>query len=54
MALTDILYRVDDDVLVTGLMFSTFFGGHDPSWALRRQAAFSVTFSFSGMLKPND
>jgi hypothetical protein len=48
MALTDILYRVDDDVLVTGLMFSTFFGGHDPSWALRRQAAFFRDLQFFG------
>jgi hypothetical protein len=30
---TDILYRVNENVLVHGLMFSTFFGGHDPSWA---------------------
>jgi polysaccharide lyase-like protein len=35
------LYRVVDNVLVTGLMFSTFFGGHDPSWASpRMQSAF--------------
>jgi hypothetical protein len=44
---TDILYRVSDDVLVAGLMFSTFFGGHDPSWASpRTQSAFFRNFQF--------
>jgi hypothetical protein len=45
---TDILYRVDDNVLVAGLMFSTFFGGHDPSWASPlTQKAFFRDFQFS-------
>jgi hypothetical protein len=46
---TDILYRVSDDVLVSGLMFSTFFGGHDPSWASpRTQSSFFRDFRFYG------
>src|SRR6266550_5952323 len=46
---SDILYRVADNVLVAGLMFSTFFGGHDPSWASpRTQAAFFRDFQFFG------
>jgi hypothetical protein len=46
---TDILYRVSDDVLVAGLMFSTFFGGHDTSWASpRTQSAFFRNFQFFG------
>jgi hypothetical protein len=46
---TDMLYRVSDSVLVAGLMFSTFFGGHDPSWASpRTQAAFFRNFQFFG------
>jgi hypothetical protein len=46
---TDIFYRVSDDVLVAGLMFSTFFGGHDPSWASpRTQSAFFRNFQFFG------
>jgi hypothetical protein len=48
----DILYRVNDDVLVAGLMFSTFFGGHDPSWASpRTQSAFFRNFQFFGVPK---
>lgn len=44
---TDMLYRVDSSVLVGGLMFSTFFGGHDPSWASpQTQAAFFRNFEF--------
>jgi len=46
---TDILYRVDDNVLVAGLMFSTFFGGHDPSWASpNTQKAFFRNIEFFG------
>ena len=46
---SDMLYRVADNVLVTGLMFSTFFGGHDPSWASpRTQSAFFRNFQFFG------
>jgi hypothetical protein len=49
---TDIFYRVSDDVLVAGLMFSTFFGGHDPSWASpRTQSAFFRNFQFFGNAK---
>ena len=45
----DMLYRVADNVLVAGLMFSTFFGGHDPSWASpRTQAGFFRNFQFFG------
>jgi len=45
----DMLYRINDDVFVAGLMFSTFFGGHDPSWASpRSQAAFFRNFQFFG------
>lgn len=29
----DIVYRTTDDVTIDGLMFSTFFGGGDKSWA---------------------
>jgi hypothetical protein len=43
------LYRVNSNVLVTGLMFSTFFGGHDPSWASpKTQMAFFRNFQFFG------
>jgi len=46
---TNMLYRVSDDVLVAGLMFSTFFGGHDPSWASpRTQSTFFRNFEFYG------
>jgi hypothetical protein len=46
---TDMLYRVNSNVLVTGLMFSTFFGGHDPSWASpKMQKAFFRDFHFFG------
>src|SRR6266446_1498905 len=46
---TDILYRVSNSVLVAGLMFSTFFGGHDLSWASPlRQIAFFRDFQFFG------
>jgi hypothetical protein len=46
---SDISYRVVDSVLVTGLMFSTFFGGHDPTWASpRTQSAFFRNFQFFG------
>jgi hypothetical protein len=46
---SDMLYRVTDNVLVAGLMFSTFFGGHDPSWASpRTQSAFFRNFEFFG------
>jgi hypothetical protein len=46
---TDMLYRVDSNVLVTGLMFSTFFGGHDPSWASpKTQIALFRNFQFFG------
>jgi hypothetical protein len=49
---SDMLYRVADNVLVSGLMFSTFFGGHDPSWAPpRTQAAFFRNFQFFGSAK---
>lgn len=49
---TDIFYRVSDDVLVAGLMFSTFFGGHDPSWASSRtQSAFFRNIQFFGNAK---
>lgn len=30
---TDIVFRRDPEVRIEGLMFSTFFGGQDPSWA---------------------
>ena len=30
---SDVAYRVQPDVDVAGLMFTTFFGGSDPSWA---------------------
>jgi len=43
------LYRVNDNVLVSGLMFSTFFGGHDPSWASpKTQIASFRNFQFFG------
>jgi hypothetical protein len=46
---TDMLYRVNNNVLVSGLMFSTFFGGHDPSWASpKTQVAFFRNFQFFG------
>ena len=46
---SDMLYRVSDNVLVAGLMFSTFLGGHDPSWASpRTQSAFFRNFEFFG------
>jgi hypothetical protein len=46
---TDILYRVNNYVFVTGLMFSTFFGGHDPSWASpKTQMASFRNFQFFG------
>ena len=46
---TDVLYRVADNVSVAGLMFSTFFGGHDPSWASpRAQSIFFRNFQFFG------
>lgn len=46
---TDMLYRVSNYVLVAGLMFSTFFGGHDPSWASpKTQAAYFRNFQFFG------
>jgi hypothetical protein len=46
---TDMLYRVNSNVLVTGLMFSTFFGGHDPSWASpKTQMALFRNFQFFG------
>jgi len=46
---TDMLYRVNDNVLVSGLMFSTFFGGHDPSWASpKTQIASFRNFQFFG------
>jgi hypothetical protein len=46
---SDMLYRVADSVLVAGLMFSTFFGGHDPSWASPgTQAAFFRNFQSFG------
>jgi hypothetical protein len=45
----DIVYRVDEEVLVAGLMFSTFFGGHDPSWSSpNTQKAFFNNFQFFG------
>ena len=50
---TDMLYRVNDNVLVNGLMFSTFFGGHDPSWASpKTQMAFFRNFQFFASTKP--
>jgi hypothetical protein len=46
---SDMLYRLADSVSVAGLMFSTFFGGHDPSWASpRTQTAFFRNFQFFG------
>ncbi|MDX1540346.1 MAG: hypothetical protein R3349_02970 [Geminicoccaceae bacterium] len=30
---TDVAYRTVDDIHISGLMFSTFFGGSDRSWA---------------------
>jgi hypothetical protein len=30
---TDIIFRMSNSVRISGLIFSTFFGGHDPSWA---------------------
>jgi hypothetical protein len=46
---TDMVYRTNNDVLVTGLMFSTFFGGHDPSWASpKTQQATFRNFQFRG------
>jgi hypothetical protein len=30
---TDLVFRLSNNVKVAGLIFSTFFGGHDPSWA---------------------
>lgn len=29
----DLIFRPDQELRIEGLMFSTFFGGHDPSWA---------------------
>ena len=29
-------FRDDPDVAIDGLAFSTFFGGHDPTWAAER------------------
>ena len=49
----DMLYRVDDNVLVNGLMFSTFFGGHDPSWASpKTQVALFRNFQFFASAAP--
>lgn len=46
---TDMVYRVNDSVLVAGLMFSTFFGGHDASWASpKTQVASFRNFQFFG------
>lgn len=46
---TDMLYRVNDNVLLAGLMFSTFFGGHDPSWASpKTQVAYFRDIRFFG------
>jgi hypothetical protein len=40
---SDIVYRTTDDITIDGLMFSTFFGGGDNSWAtpLKQQIQFS-------------
>jgi hypothetical protein len=40
---SDIVYRTTDDITIDGLMFSTFFGGGDESWAtpLRQKIRFS-------------
>jgi hypothetical protein len=46
----DMLYRVNGNVLVSGLMFSTFFGGHDASWASSKtQHAFFRNFQVFGV-----
>ena len=46
---TDVLYRVNENVLIAGLMFSTFFGGHDLSWASpKTQMASFRNFQFFG------
>jgi hypothetical protein len=49
----DMVYRVDGNVLVSGLMFSTFFGGHDASWASpKTQHALFRNFQFFGSDEP--
>jgi hypothetical protein len=49
---TDIVYRTTDDVTIDGLMFSTFFGGGDKSWATPKQQ--EIRFSDFEILLPGN
>ena len=47
----DIVYRTTSDITIDGLMFSTFFGGGDKSWATPKQQ--EIRFSDFEVLLPD-
>jgi hypothetical protein len=47
-----LVFRLSDKVGISGLMFSTFFGGHDPSWASpRAQSSYFRRIRLHGISK---
>jgi hypothetical protein len=47
-----LVFRLSDKVGISGLMFSTFFGGHDPSWASpRAQSSYFRRIRLHGVSK---